>query len=182
MATYNTYVSIPHSSYSEWKANTLGNQYDVDGSPVEQPYQCWDFAAEFWNNVGFVQGMPSTAGTHAAYGIWDAKETNAGDKFDLIEDKNQIKQGDVIVYNYFTGNPYGHVGFADEDYNGNDNLPILSQNNDATHVTVHGYNLAYFRGAFRLKAWHPAPGPGAHRRGKFKWVLYANKLRKKYQR
>lgn len=180
MATYNTYVNIPHSTYAEWKANTLGNQYDVDGTPIEQPYQCWDFAAEFWNNVGFIQGMPSTAGTHAAYGIWDAKTANAGDKFYLIEDKTQIKQGDVIVYNYFTGNPYGHVGFADADYNGTDSLDILSQNNDHNYVTVHNYNLAYFRGAFRLKAWHPAPTPLSGRRSKFPWVLYARKLRNKY--
>lgn len=186
MTTYNTYVSIPHASYNEFRSNTLNNQYDVDGSPIAQPYQCWDFAAEFWWNIGFPQGYPHNAGTHAAYGIWDDRDANKAyggiNYFTLIYDKTQIKRGDVIVYNQFAANPYGHVGFADEDYNGTDNIDILSQNNDHDYVTVHNYTLAYFRGAFRYIPWHqtpPTPTPTTAR-GKFPWVLYANKLRKKY--
>ena len=179
MTTYRTYVTIPHSTYDEWRSNTLGNQYEVDGFPSDQPFQCWDFAAEFWHNLGFPNGYPTNAGTHAAYGIWDDRTANAGNQFDLIYDKTQIKRGDVIIYNYFTGNPYGHVGFADSDYNGTNSLNILSQNNNATSVTVYNYNLAYFRGAFRYRGWHQ-PTPSLTSDNRFKWVLYARKLRKKY--
>lgn len=179
------YILIPHDTYFQWKNATLNNGYDVDGA---YGCQCWDFAAEFWWNVGFPQGYPTLAGTHSAYGAWDDRIQNAGDKFDLIYDKTQIKQGDVIVYNYFTGNPYGHIGFADEDYNGTNNLQILSENNGGTpypgggtFVNVHNYNLAYFRGAFRYKAWHTTPPtPTVSEIKKFPWVLYANKLRKHY--
>ena len=178
------YILIPHDTYFQWKNATLNNGYDVDGA---YGCQCWDFAAEFWWNVGFPQGYPTLAGTHSAYGAWDDRIQNAGDKFDLIYDKTQIKQGDVIVYNYFTGNPYGHIGFADEDYNGTNNLQILSENNGGTpypgggaFVNVHNYNLAYFRGAFRYKAWHTTPPTPSGLIKKFPWVLYANKLRKHY--
>ena len=189
MATkYYGYVTIPTDSYAVWKNAVNGNGYDVDSA---YGCQCWDLSAEFWWNVGFPQGYPTLAGTGSAYGAWDDRVQNAGDKFDLIYDKTQIKQGDVIVYNYFTGNPYGHIGFADEDYQGNDNIHILSENNGGTpdpaggaYTNVNTYNLAYFRGAFRYKAWHttpPTPVVTSSRKTKrFPWVLYANKLRNKY--
>ena len=154
----------------------------MDGSPLPQVYQCWDFCSEFWYNIGFGTGYPHTGPNHSAYECWtESKTANAGNKFTLIYDKTQIKQGDVIVYNYFTGNPYGHIGFADEDYNGTDNMQLLSQNNDATKVTVHNYSLSHFLGAFRYNAWHePTPTPGGRAgRSNFKWVLYARKLRSK---
>lgn len=182
MAKYTGYVVIPHNTYLAWRTATNGNGYDVDNS---YGCQCWDLAAEFWYNVGFPQGYPTTAGTHAAYGVWDDRVQNAGDEFDLILDKTQIKTGDIIVFNYFTGNPYGHIGFADEDYNGTDNLQILSENNGGTpdpaggaYTNINNYNLAYFRGAFRYHGWiQPSPTPDAHEKTHFKWVLYAKKLK-----
>lgn len=188
MAKYTGYVTITTTSYDAWKAAVNGNGYDVDSA---FGCQCYDLAAEFWYNVGFPQGYPTLAGTGAAFGAWDDRVQNAGDKFDLIYDKTQIKRGDVIVYNYFTGNPYGHIGFADEDYNGTDNLNILSENNGGTpdpsggaYTNVNNYNLAYFRGAFRFKAWHNQPVHYSTTRKpastSFPWVIYANKLRNKY--
>lgn len=182
MAKYTGYVTIPHSTYDEWRNATNGNGYDVDGS---YGCQCWDLAAEFWWNVGFPQGYPTLAGTGSAYGAWDDRVQNAGDKFDLIYNKEDIKRGDVIVFNYFNGNPYGHIGFADENYNGSNNLQILSENNGGTpdpaggaYANIHNYNLAYFRGAFRYKAWNETPPtpPVTRSKGSFKWALMARKL------
>lgn len=182
MAIFTGYVTIPTTTYDVWKAVVNGNGYDVDSS---YGCQCWDLASEFWYNVGFGTGYPTLAGTHSAYGAWDDRMTNAGTSFDLIYDKTQIKRGDIIVFNYFTGNPYGHIGFADQDYNGTDTINILSQNNGGTpdpsggsETNVNTYSLTHFRGAFRYKAWEePTPTPG--RRGTFPWVLYAKKLRNK---
>ena len=184
MPKYTGYVSLPTTTYDAWKAAVNGNGYDVDSS---YGCQCWDLAAEFWYNVGFPQGYPTLAGTGSAYGAWDDRTANAGTSFDLIYDKTQIKRGDVIVYNYFTGNPYGHIGFADEDYNGTDNIQILSENNGGmpdpaggAYTNVNNYSLAYFRGAFRYKAWE-TPAPIGHvGKTKFPWVLYARKLREKH--
>ena len=185
MAKYTGYVTLPTDSYANFKAATNGNGYDVDSS---FGCQCWDLAAEFWWNVGFPQGYPTLAGTGSAYGAWDDRVNNAGNEFDLIYNVSDIKVGDVIVFNYFTGNPYGHIGFADEDYNGTNTINILSENNGGTpdpsggaYTNVNSYDLQYFRGAFRFKAWHitPPTPSGRSRKGKFPWVLYARNLRNK---
>ena len=188
MAKYTGYVVIRTDTYANWKAATFGNGYDVDGY---YGCQCWDLAAEFWWNVGFPEGYPTLAGTHSAYGAWDDRTQNAGDKFDLIYDKTKIKMGDVIVFNYTLVTPYGHIGFADEDYNGTDDINILSENNGGTpdpdggaYTNVAHYSLATFRGAFRYKEWEttpPTPPSAGGKRGHFKWVLYARKLNQKRQ-
>ena len=177
----NGYVTLPVYSYDVWRYTVNGNGFDADLSFGDQ---CWDLCAEFWYNVGFPQGYPLLAGTGYAYGAWDDRVANAGDKFDLIYSKYDIKRGDVIVFDFFPGNIYGHIGFADEDYNGSNNINILSQNNGGTpysgggtFTNVHNYDLMWFRGAFRLKDWQIPPIVTS--RGNFPWVLYANKLRNK---
>lgn len=179
MAAYHDRVEIPHATYAEWKANTLGNQYDVDGFPAEQPYQCWDFAAEFWYNVGFTERAPSgrlypDTGGNDAKGIWLNREINKGDKFTLVNTLLELKVGDVIC---FGNEPYGHVGFVDHEYTGGAYISILSQNNDLPQVTVEYFSVASFQGAFRYKGWHQQPTPTRAKRTHFPWVLYARKLR-----
>lgn len=196
MAKYNGYVNVPHTTYDEWRNATLNNGYDVDGS---YGCQCWDFASLFWWNVGFPQGYPRITDS-SAYTMWNLREQNkvynGTEYFDLIYNLNDIKRGDIIVYNYFSGNPYGHVGFADEDYASwhaenpsSFEFPILSENNQGTpdpaggaYANIHGYDTRLFLGAFRYKEWgHSPPTPPVSRKKtKFKWVLYANKLRAKH--
>lgn len=196
MAKYTGYVTIPHATYDEWRGATLNNGYDADGY---YGCQCWDFAAEFWWNIGFPQGYPTTGGTGSAYAIWDNREANKGYNgviyFDLITNLNDVKRGDIIVYSPIPNiNPYGHVGFADQDYatwtppaGQPYEFPILSENNSGTpdpaggaYVNVKGYDTRYFRGAFRYKEWKSGPVPPTptdRKKHKFPWVLYARKLR-----
>lgn len=174
MAQYNGYVSIPHSSYSEWKTNTLNNGYDADGLYGNQ---CWDYASEFWYNAGFGENYPITGGDDAK-GIWLNRDDNKGDKFTLVYNLEDLQVGDVIC---FSINPYGHVGFVDEVYGGGDYIKILSQNASEQYVTVDNYPVATFQGAFRYIPWNSTPPtpPTPTRRGKFPWVLYARKLRER---
>lgn len=177
MATYNTYVDIPHGSYIEWRYNTLGNSYDVDGYPAQQPYQCWDYVSEFWYNVGFGTGYPLTGGNDAR-GIWDNRDANKGDVFDLITNINDLQVGDIIC---FSAAPYGHVGFLDENYDGNGYFKLLSQNVSGALVTSENYSATSFQGAFRYRPWHTTPPtPTTNKRSTFPWVLYARKLRNRY--
>lgn len=185
MAKFTGYVTLPTNSYANWKTAVNGNGYDVD---TTYGCQCWDLASEFWWNVGFPQGYPTLAGTGSAYGAWTDRVQNAGTKFDLITDKTQIVVGDVIVFNYTVGNPYGHIGFADEDYNGTDTIQILSENNGGTPdpdggawTNVANYNLSLFLGAFRYKAWHTTPPTPTETKSRFPFVLYARRLRNKQQ-
>lgn len=183
MSHHNGYVDLPTGSYDAWKYAVNGNSYDVD------PFygagcQCWDLASEFWYNIGFPMYYPTLAGTESAYGAWTDREQNAGDSFTLIYHKESIKKGDVIVYDASPAVPNGHIGFADEDYNGTDNIQILSQNNGGTPVpaggttvNVNNYSLEYFLGAFRFNDWNPAPPPETKKKHRFPFVLYARKLR-----
>lgn len=195
MAKYWGYVLVPHGSYLEWKTATLNNGYDVDST---YGCQCWDFVATFWYNVGFPQGYPHITAS-SAYTMWNLRDQNKAydgvEYFDLIYNLADVKQGDIIVYNYFSANPYGHVGFADEDYAtwsaahpGDYEFPILSENNQGTpdpaggaYANIHGYDTRLFLGAFRYKAWEqptpPSPSTSKPQRKKFPWVLYARKLR-----
>lgn len=201
MAKYWGYVLVPHDSYLQWKTNTLNNGYDTDSY---YGCQCYDFSSLFWWNVGFPQGYPHIDQS-SAYRMWYYRDMNATYNgvtyFDLIYNLADVKQGDVIVYDQIPGvNPYGHVGFADEDYDtwhaanpGNYEFPILSENNGGfpdpaggAYVNVHGYDTRLFIGAFRYREWGGGPTPptpstsSKQARKRFPWVLYANKLRNKY--
>lgn len=194
MVFYTGYVVLPTNTYLAWKTAVAGNGYDADGSYGDQ---CWDLCAEFWHNVGFPTGYPLTGDNHYAYECWTQNRYNnvsynGTAYFDLITNLASVKQGDVVVFNGTSGNPAGHIGFADEDYNPNKGgyLAILGQNqgsggtpvpviNPAGGTTANVkdlYTATDFLGAFRYKAWHTQPVP--HRKkSHFKWVLYARKFR-----
>lgn len=195
MAKYTGYVTLPTDSYASWKSAVNNNGYDVDGS---FGCQCWDLASEFWWNVGFPQGYPTLTGVDV-YTMWydlSKRQENAiynnVTYFDLIYNVGDVKEGDIIVFNQFSGNPYGHVGFADinfSDWNPDPEhpfeFPILSENNGGTpdpdggaYTNVHTYDISLFLGAFRYKNWEtPTPTPNQY--SHFNWVLYARKLRDK---
>lgn len=82
------YSDIAHSSYNEWKVNTLGHEYDLDGY---YGCQCWDYASLFWRNVGFPAGFPKTGSNHYASEVWTQnRDVNAGSQFDLIDRKSVV--------------------------------------------------------------------------------------------
>lgn len=183
MAWYG-YVDVPHSTYEEWKQNTINNGYDVDGY---WGCQCWDFASLFWRNVGYAAGYPLTGPNHSAYECWTvSREANQGSEFDLIYNKEEIKIGDVIV---FGGGANGHIAFANEDYGGTDSMECLGQNQGGgtpgpgggTSVSLNILNLSGFLGAFRYKGWESTPPqpplPSLTTNNHFPWVLIARKLR-----
>lgn len=194
--SYNTgYVTLPVTSYSAWKQATNGNGYNFDNT---YGCQCYDLVVEFWWNVGFPQGYPVITNS-SAYTMWNNREQNKAYNgvvyFDLIYNLADVKQGDVLVYSGTNQNPYGHTGFADEDYatwHANNpssyEFPILSQNNGGTvdpqggsYTNVHGYDTRLFLGAFRLRAWESAPITHqiiSHK--KFPFFITANRRRQNW--
>ena len=180
------YVTIGHDTYLQWRTNTLGQAYDVDGA---YGCQCWDYTAEFWWNVGFPAGYPLTGPNSSAYECWSVNRYNnisyGGETyFDLVNSINDVQTGDVLVWNYSTSWVNGHIAFADEDYDGSGYIWVLGQNqggpilpSGGTAVDRHRLPVTNFLGAFRYRAWHVPPPTPTETTKRFPWVLYSHKLR-----
>lgn len=192
MAKYWGYVLVPDESYLAWKTATNGNGYDVDST---YGCQCWDLASLFWYNIGFPEYYPHLVGLDA-YTMWQLREENASYNgttyFTFVFNINEVKQGDIMVFNQTQSNPAGHVGFADQDFatwtpdpNQPYEFPILSENNGGTpdpaggsYTNIHGYDYRLFIGAFRYVNWQSRPiGTRKSVKNRFPWAIYARKLR-----
>lgn len=146
---------IPVQSYDAFRGAVIGKGYDIDGA---YGYQCWDGTALLWQQIG----RSLMTGNGCASGCWTLKkDVNAGKDFDLITNLKDVKRGDVMV---FSTGQYGHIGFADENYNGSGSVKLLGQNQGGTPKNSKGgagFNVvnmstATFLGAFRFKMWKTA--------------------------
>lgn len=183
------YTTIPHSSYDEWRAATMGRSFNTDGF---FGCQCWDYASELWYNVGFGTGWPHTGPNLAAYECWTvSRYQNAGTQFDLVELLALVKKGDVVVLNYgrFPGDTVGHIAFADEDYDGSGQMWLVGQNQVNPNPTLGSpvarsrMSVTAFLGAFRLKEWdQPTPPTPTEKKKKhrFPWAVYGRQIRQSY--
>lgn len=146
-----TYYAVPIDSYDHFRNAVINKGYNIDGS---YGAQCWDGVGLLWQQLG----MWLQTGNGCAYGCWTLKkDANAGTKFSLITEKAQIKKGDVLVFR--TGE-FGHIGFADEDYNGGNSIRLLGQNQGGAAYSGGGscfnvinMSMATFLGAFRYSGW-----------------------------
>ena len=191
---HNGYQTVFVTSYAVFKSQVNLNGWDLDGSYGDQ---CYDIALLLWYSIGYPAGYPVNGGTHLAKDIWTERETNKSyngtQYFDLIYNLNDVKQGDVLIYDSTPYNEAGHVGLADEDYStwhennpSSYEFPILSQNNQGTpyagggtYANIHGYDTRLFLGAFRYKEWNvpPTPPTPSYKLTSFPFVLFAERLR-----
>ena len=73
MAIQYGYVTLPVTSYANWKSAVNGEAFNFD---YQYGCQCYDLAVEFWWNVGFPEGYPTSAGTGNAKDIWTDRYNN----------------------------------------------------------------------------------------------------------
>lgn len=177
---------VPTTTYNAFRGAVMGRGFNVDD---QYGFQCWDLGATLWGNVGgYSYPYLSTGGTGYAYGIWNAREVNAGDKFILIYRLQDVKRGDMVVLDKgrFSGDVSGHNAFADEDYNGSNTMWLVGQNQEnpnptTGHVTTRNQmSVSKFLGAFRYKPWNsepPVPPQDRKKRKPFPFYLYAKKIR-----
>lgn len=148
------------SSPDNYKNQVIGYCIDVDN---KWGSQCVDLFADFHYN--YTGRWLSNNGTGAAYGLWDARDYNAGGDYDLITDPHALQPGDWVI---FSGGEYGHVGMAVGYYN-NGYVALLGENQGGSGcygggsaANIINMSLANFRGAFRPKMYikpEPAPEP-----------------------
>lgn len=158
MAQYNGYVTVPHGSYDEWRRATYGNGYNVD---FAWGNQCWDYCSLLY----YQYRMTLITGGKYAYQCWTlSRKINSRSPFIAIEGKENIKRGDIIVFNRHGNNKTGHIAFADEDYNGSNYIRIVGQNQGGANGNVNDIksSLTFFLGIFRNTLWKggsPSPTP-----------------------
>lgn len=184
MAHYSGLVPVNISSYEAFRNEVLGNGYDVDGLYGEQ---CVDMAKLLAGNAGRPSPYWLSLPDGRACDGWKVesnREYNAGDLFDLIYNRGDVRRGDLVVINSTTSNPYGHIAFADTDWNSFTLIANLLGQNQVNPSPTVGYpntitaiDVSSFLGAFRFKPWAgPIPPAPSNRNHKFPWVLYARKL------
>lgn len=186
MAHYTGLTPVNISSYQAFKNDVLGNGYDVDGVFGEQ---CVDMAKLLAGNAGRPSPYWLSQPDGYAYQGWTnqaSREYNVADYFTLVFNKGDVKQGDLVVLNNTTSNPYGHIAFADTDWDASTTSAVLLGQNQVNASATVGYpntlttvDVTTFLGAFRFTAWNQPVPPSSKKKGSFPWVLYANKLRKR---
>lgn len=145
-------------SYENFKKETQGKGYDVDGV---YGAQCWDGAALLWSQLEKPRNF-STGGTGGAKGTWQvqsARKENAGTEFELITDPTKMEVGDIFVSSLGT---YGHVGYVDSKPDlKTGTFTQYAQNlggkaggmPGSEFKSSPGYKLSNIIGAFRYKKW-----------------------------
>ena len=183
----NGYRIVPHGSYDDFRSYALSNGVNVDYSWGNQ---CWDICALLWYQYGF----RLQTGNGYAYGCWTVRRyQNAVGPFTLVTRKEDIRRGDVLVFNKYGSYYTGHIGFADENYHGN-NINLLGQNQGqgtgyGKASIVKKWRLTYFLGGFRNNKWSstppgptppppgPTPGPSSISKQGFPWFIYNKKFK-----
>lgn len=142
MAQYNGKVKVDVGSPEAFYNATNGNGYNFDYAYGDQ---CWDGFALF-NWSAYEQGCPT--GNGYARGCWEINRNwFASHGFILIEDKNQLKNGDWVI---FGGTVTGHVGMY---YNGKIWGQNQQGNGSGYPFTLISMSFANFLGAFRPDIW-----------------------------
>lgn len=176
MAQYNGYVFVPHNTYDEFRNATIGNGYDVDYAFGNQ---CWDYCALLYHQYGLTLITKGGGGT--AKDCWKvSRAVNSTSPFESITGKENIKRGDVLVFDGTSSNPAGHISIADEDYNGTDRIRVAQQNGFTPYapseIATNGLNE--FLGLFRNTKWSNTPpkpeDKKSSKKDKFPWVIGLN--------
>ena len=159
MAQFNGYVVVPHNSYSQWRYYVLGNGFDVDRMYGNQ---CWDLVALLYWQYGLT--LYTKPGGGVAADCWNiSRQANSKSPFISLTGKENIKRGDILVWNKSSQSGTGHIAFADMDYadrrasDGRIRIMGQGQGSNVTNLTWSGFGN--FLGIFRNTKWDSTPSP-----------------------
>lgn len=181
---------VPHATYDEFKNAVNGHGYDLDGY---FGYQCWDGVDLLYEQSDIGQYL-YTGITFGGQGLakecWtytQARALNGSGHFTAFTGAVNIKKGDILVFNTYSGwyGTAGHIAFADEDYNGTAYINCLGQNQGSGSNPTTGKPFSInrlflgtaFLGGFRYDGWGSTPPTPTQTEHRFPWVLYARKFR-----
>lgn len=173
MAQYNGYRKVVHDTYQQWRDAVLGNGYNVD---YQFGNQCWDLPALLYFQYG--RTLYTRSGGGVAADCWRiSRQQNSVTPFISLTGKENIKRGDILVWDSTLQYPTGHIAFADEDYNGTNYINCLGQNQGqgiSAGSNIVSQPLGNFLGIFRNTKWFSGPTPKPKprtKKTKFPWPV-----------
>lgn len=140
----------PHDFY----ALTINKPIDVDGVPINQPYQCVDLF-NYFNRI-YHNGIYIRCGaTGYAQDIFTQRGTNGVLQYFDVVAINQMKDGDWAIWGFNSPQaPYSHVAMFRKD-DGNGNATFLQQNYlGKPYVTQDSISKSGIIGVLRPKIFH----------------------------
>lgn len=145
-------------SYNEFKAKYIGRRVDVDGFPVNQPYQCWDLVSGVY--FPYIGGKIIHCGvSNYVKDIANQRATNG--ILDFCTDIGltaELQPGDICVWTNCSEAPYSHIAIYDSD-NGQNAVYFLGQNQPYPYTNIIRMSVSGIIGVFRPKAFQKAPHP-----------------------
>ena len=175
-------------SYSNFKNSTLGKRIDLDGFPVYNKYQCWDYVNHYFLYIG--GHKISCTKTGYVQDIANQRSTNGILDFCVdIGLKAEMQPGDIVVWRPISPHcPYSHIAIYDHD-NGQDEIYFIGQNQPVPWVTIARIPWQGIIGVFRPKIFvktNPKPAVTPSKRPDqiltvgsvcTSWGFYCQKLR-----
>ena len=181
----NGYAFVPNGTYDQFRGYLLNTGVNVD---YAWGNQCMDTIMLLYYQYGFrLQAGP----IGYAYEVWTNKRwQNSVGPFTSYEGRENIKRGDILVFNAYGSYYTGHIALADEDYHGGNTIRILGQNQGqgigwGCASNVINYSIWNFLGGFRNNIWTSTPPPTPPTPGesdkddKFPWAVFTHKIRKR---
>lgn len=180
------YAFVPHNTYDQYREFCLSTGVNCD---YAYGNQCMDTIMLLY----YQYGLRLQAGPYGyAYETFANKRwQNTAGPFISYEGANNIKRGDILVFNAYGSYYTGHIAFADEDYHGGNTIRILGQNQGqgigwGAASNIINYSLSIFLGGFRNTNWQgsdPGPSPSDNPVSEFgsgfPWAIYTHKIRKR---
>lgn len=138
-------------SYSEFKRNYLDKSVDIDNFPLEQKYQCADLGNTYIAYCGGQTLYATETGYVRDYAAM--KDTNG--LLNWFDEKglHDIREGDLLIWDFSNTAPFSHIGVADGPITGG-YVDVLGQNQPYPYVNITRLSCDGLMGVFRPKMFN----------------------------
>lgn len=171
-----------YDTYDHWRYYMLTHGVNFDWSYGNQ---CYDICALLYFQYGLTFYLGEIGYAYEAWTV--SKSRNARSPFTAVESIWDVKRGDLLVFGA-GWSAYGHVTFADENYDGSGWIWTVGQNQGGgigwgSPSTRNRLGVGLFLGAFRNTNWQSAPPPPTptptedEEKKHFPWYMVARRLR-----
>ena len=141
----------------------MGQKVEMDGSPVEQPYQCVDLFKKCLQIIGYPDPSRAIGGDGFAWNIWFNRDYLGYD--DYFDYPSTPQFGDWAIFDKAGNTPDSHVAMFVSSNNDN-TAQFFGQNQPDPYCTVQNIETTHILGWMRVKeefwsgTYNPESGNG----------------------